>query len=110
MPRCSQFSKLAYLQLLRKARLTHAQYRVLVTILNYADADGTNAHPGFARLAEECRMSRSTVSKCIAFLKRSGWLWESARGFPSADGGNASVFELRIPPYLNGTKQGTKVS
>lgn len=99
-PRSSQFNKLAYLQLLRKARLTHAQYRVLVTILTYANPDGTNAYPGFAKLAEECRMSRSTVSKCIAFLKRTGWLWEASHTYPSGAGRNASVFELRIPKYL----------
>src|SRR5690606_19359303 len=63
------FDKLGYLRILRAAKLTHAQYRVLVTILGYTDGDGGNAHPGYARLADECRMSKGTVSKCIAQLK-----------------------------------------
>lgn len=104
------FSKLTYLQMLRRARLTHAQYRVLVTILTYADRDGVNAHPGFARLVEECQMSRSTVSKSIAFLKRAGWLWETSRGYPSEGGQNASIFELRIPQYMQRYKAQYKVS
>jgi biotin operon repressor len=92
--------KLNYLKQLRVAHLTHAQYRVLVAIMTYADQDGTNAHPGFARLASECRMSRSTVSKSIKALKKSGWLRETSRGYPSGERRMASVFDLKIPEYL----------
>lgn len=94
------FDKLGYLRLLRTAKLTHAQYRVLVTILTYTDGEGENAHPGYARLADECRMSKGTVSKCIAQLKRAGWLWQVSRGYPSEGGKKASVFRVRVPEYL----------
>lgn len=96
----SEFDKLGYLRLLRTARLTHAQYRVLVTILSYTDGRGENAHPGYARLADECRMSKGTVSKCITQLKRAGWLWETARGHPSEGGRRAAVFRVRVPRYF----------
>ncbi|QRY51793.1 helix-turn-helix domain-containing protein [Mycolicibacterium septicum] len=95
-----KFDKLGYLQILRGTNLTHAQYRLLVTMLGYSDEYGCNAHPGYARLSKECRMSKGTISKCLSHLKRSGWLWESAHKWPSSDGREASVYELRIPKYL----------
>lgn len=99
-----KFSKLAYLRLLQNAGLTHAQYRILVTILTYSDRDGMNAHPGFANLAKECKMSKGTVSKGITALKRAGWLWESARGIRGDGSPSASVFELRVPDYFTSAR------
>lgn len=96
----NKFNKLTYLQRLRTANLTHAQYRVLVTILTYSDPDGANAYPGFAKLAKDCRMSRGTVSKSLKALKRLGWLREVSHGYPSKRRRTASVFELRIPKYV----------
>lgn len=100
----ARFNKLSYLQLLSGAALTHAEYRVLVTLLTYTDDDGTNAHPGYRRLADECRMSNGTVSKAIKQLKKSGWLWQSANGIRCEGGRVAAVFELRIPAYLTPEK------
>lgn len=97
--KAQDFNKLNYLRLLRGANLTHAQYRVLVTMLSYSDRKGANIHPGFTRLREDGRMSRGTVSKCIAQLKKSGWLWEVSHGWPSKVRRKASVYELRVPPY-----------
>lgn len=96
----ARFNKLSYLQLLRGAALTHSQYRVLVTILTYASEDGTNAHPGYRRIAEECRMSNGTVSKAIKQLKAAGWLRETSRGTRGEGGRDAAVFALRIPAHL----------
>jgi DNA-binding transcriptional MocR family regulator len=100
----AQFNKLKYLQLLRHASLTHAEYRVLVTLLTYASKDGSNAHPGYRRLAEECRMSNGTVSKAVKQLKAAGWLWETSRGTKGERGRIAAVFELRIPTHLSPKK------
>lgn len=101
----ARFNKLTYLQLLRGAPLTHSQYRVLVTILTYANPDGTNAHPGYAKLAGQCCMSKSSVGRCVRQLKEAGWLWETSPGRVSSHGGEAAVFELRIPPFVK-TKGG----
>lgn len=94
------FSKLTYLRILRSASLTHAQYRVLVTLLVYTNPDGTNAHPGYARLVRECQMSKGTVSKSLKALKKAGWLWETSKGTATKGSDEASVFELRVPEYL----------
>lgn len=100
----ARFNKLKYLQQLRHAALTHAEYRVLVTLLTYSRDDGTNAHPGYRRLAEECQMSNGTVSKAVKKLKSAGWLWETSRGTKGEGGRNAAVFELRVPAYLSVAK------
>lgn len=96
----SEFNKLKYLQLLRYAALTHAEYRVLVTLLTYADPDGTNAHPGYAKLSRECRASKGTVSKGIKRLKRLGWLWQESSGIRGEHSQVAAVYRLTVPPYL----------
>lgn len=49
-------------------------YRVLVTLLDYADQDGTRAHPGNDRLAEDCHCSADHIRKKIL-------PWLKARGF-----------------------------
>lgn len=99
------FNKLNYLRIMRAGRLTHAQFRVLVTLLTYANPDGTNAHPGYAKLARQCQMSKGTVSKSIQYLKQAGWIRQTAFGRPRADGGEASTFSLTVPQYLSMVSQ-----
>ena len=95
------FSKLLYLKSLHGVKMEPASaYRVLVTILDYADADGTNAWPGVARLAKDCCMSERQLQRCLDKLREGGFVHEDERG--GRDRGNkASVYS--VPTRQNGT-------
>ncbi|MFB1295792.1 helix-turn-helix domain-containing protein [Mycobacterium sp. pW049] len=68
----NQFSKFAYLKSLHGVQMQPNYYRVLVTLLDYARADGTNAHPGNDRLAAACRCSADTVKRALMWAKDQG--------------------------------------
>ncbi len=56
-------------------------YRVLVTLLDYADPDGTNAHPGNERLAADCQCSADHVrKKILPWLRTRGFIILSKQG------------------------------
>ena len=88
-----------YLKAVRVGKqLKAGEYRVLVSLLSYANMDGTNAHPGIPTLAGECGMSERQVSRCITSLKAKGWLIEDKPGRRGKNGDNkAAVFNLEIP-------------
>ena len=67
--------KFTYLKSLHEIRFpSDKYYRVLVTLLDYADSDGTNARPGNERLAEDCQCNVHHVRKKIL-------PWLQSRGF-----------------------------
>lgn len=99
--------KFEYLKATR-GKLTPSRRTVAVELLNYADANGDNAHPGIDRLAEDCLLSRSTVKRNLEWLRENGWVVEQSRGRKGANGhGWASVYSLTIPAESNadGTKE-----
>lgn len=90
-----KFSKLLYLKGLHGANLTSSEYRVLVTVLCYTNANGEGAWPGVARLQDDCRMSERSVQRCLKSLRTKGWLRRVQLG--SAKSGRASEFALSTP-------------
>lgn len=96
----ADFGKLQFLSTLRGGDFTHAEYRVLVTLLSYTDRDGCNAHPGVARLADDCHMSTGTVRKALRELKRRGWVYETHKGRPAKHRRVASTYRVQLPPNL----------
>ena len=81
-----KFSKLAYLKGLHGVKMSASTFRVLVTVLNYTDANGDNAYPGLQRLAEDCCTSVSTVQRALKQLKADGWIRVEQRGGRRGDG------------------------
>ena len=94
-----KFSKLDYLDGLRGADLSAGEYRVLTTLLGYANSsDGKNAHPGVARLAGDCTMTERTVERHLKTLTAQGWLRQAKRGGRNGSGDAwASSYELTTP-------------
>lgn len=73
--------------------------RKLVALMvgTYASADGTNAHPGEDRLAEECGITPRAVRGHLAALRDLGLI---VRTFEGAKGGRrklADVYALEVP-------------
>ncbi len=72
--------KLKYLKDLRGHKMPNGAYRVLVAVFNYTDAEGENAHPGEARLADDTGMAERTVRDHLKWLTDRGYLIKVRRG------------------------------
>lgn len=66
-------------------------YRVLVTLLDYANPDGTSAHPGNEVLASDCCCHPETVRRALQWHRKHGFIGLDRRG--SRHGG-ASVWRF----------------
>jgi Helix-turn-helix domain len=95
----SVFCKFTYLKGLHGHRFPKGDgsYRVLVSVLDYADQHGRNAHPGIARLAKDCVMGESTVRRHLKWLKDNGYIVEESRGHSVGDVRLASKYSLATP-------------
>lgn len=102
--------KFAWLESLRGADLTHAEYRVAVNLCTYARRDLTNAYPGFGTLCADARANEKTVKKALANLIVKGWV---LRVRP-ATGRRPAVYALTLPqrgaqaPTVSGGKRGSE--
>lgn len=85
---------------LRGADLTHAEYRVLITVSTYADAKGCRAHPGIDRLARDVCMDKRNVRRAIKSLIDKQWLTLARKGGNDVGYRMADEYELRIPDSL----------
>ncbi|MBH0118028.1 hypothetical protein I0Q12_00155 [Rhodococcus sp. CX] len=90
-------NKFAWLEALRGAELTHAEYRVLVNLSTYARGDLTNAHPGLTRLAVDAHVTEGTAKKALRSLVAKGWLVLTDPGGNAYWRGKANVYALSIP-------------
>ena len=91
-------SKLTWQKRLRGVDLTHAEYRVLMTICSYTDETLGNAHPGWARISEGAHVDPKTAKRAVASLIDKGWLILTARGGNDVGKGRAHVYALGSPP------------
>lgn len=93
-----RFNKIAYFKSLRGAKLPDGAVRVLAILYSYSDAGGGSIRPGIKRLAEDCCMGESTVSRHLALLRACGFLEQEYRGGRRGDGQpRASGYRLAIP-------------
>lgn len=91
-------NKFEYLKALHGVDVTPAQFRVLVTILDYSDQNGNRAFPGVENLVKDCCLSTATVKRCLTALVDAGWLTKVSRGGRSGDGRKrASEYALTAP-------------
>lgn len=66
-------SKFAYLKSLHGAKLTYAEYRVLVTMWDYSNEKLESIYPGIDQLAEDVCMDRRSVRRALASLREKGY-------------------------------------
>jgi len=68
------------------------------TMASYANRDGSNAHPGVARLVKDLMSSDKTVRRALASLIEAGWVTVSYRARRKL--GEADVHCLSVPAPL----------
>ncbi|MDV8065536.1 hypothetical protein R4P64_03360 [Rhodococcus sp. IEGM 1366] len=90
-------NKFAWMEALRGADLTHAEYRVLLNLSTFARGDLTNAHPGLPKLCEAAGVSVPTAKKALRVLVAKGWLVLTEEGGNKHWKGKANVYSLSIP-------------
>lgn len=90
-------NKFVWMEALRGADLTHAEYRVLINLSTYARGDLTNAHPGLARLCEDAQVSQPTAKKALRRLVEKGWIVLTDPGGNEHWKGKANVYALAFP-------------
>ncbi|MEV6660627.1 hypothetical protein [Nocardia fluminea] len=93
-----RLDKFAWMEALRGADLTHAEYRVAANLWTYARADLTNARPGPVTLREAARVNEKTLKKALSALVAKGWIRITEQG-GSEPGGTrrATVYALTFP-------------
>lgn len=91
-------SKLEWEKLLRRSPISHAQYRVLMTVASYTDKHGKGAHPGWARLASDAEVNERTAKAAVVRLLDLGWLVQTGRGGNAYGKGTANTYALSTPP------------
>lgn len=90
-------SKLAWMKELRGADLTHAEFRVLLTVASYTDAHGRNAYPGQDRIAADAVVRPNTARDALKSLIAKGWLTVADSTGGKYGRGRAAVYELSTP-------------
>jgi hypothetical protein len=81
------------------------------TLAHHASADGTNAHPGVARLAVECGISERAVMGHLAALRDAGLIVRTSLASTKGRKGMADCYDLTRPASAtNQMKQGSRES
>jgi hypothetical protein len=68
---------------------------VAAFLATYGDKDGSNNHPGVARLVHDTNLSESTVKRSLAWLAENGWLRLVSKGNRRLK--QADTYQLSLP-------------
>jgi hypothetical protein len=90
-------NKFAWTKALRGADLTNAEYRVVVNLSTWADADLSNAYPSLAALCAASQVSVATGKKALKTLIAKGWVVLVEPGGNQYFKGKANVYALTVP-------------
>lgn len=89
-------------RLVRELPLPLAVKCTAYALATYVNGDGSNAHPGIDRLVRATGSSRSTVIRSLESLESHGFIKERSKGGgKNVRKGNATVWELSVPPVDN---------
>lgn len=104
-----KFNKFKFLKMLHGCDFGEGgEYRVLVTLLDFADENGKNAYPGVRALSDACAMGQSTVRRHLESLCTKGWIHQESRGRGSSANRSGYSFPSEVPPDSE-RKNATKV-
>jgi hypothetical protein len=70
---------LPWLRAVRRTKMPLAGKGVALALVTYANKDGTNAHPGEARLAADCGINEQSVRRHLAALRDVGLIVRTFR-------------------------------
>lgn len=85
--------------------LSHAEHRLLATLWDYSDPDGTNIRPGRERMVDHSTLGERTVRVALNALLDRGYLVKTTGGGRGKGGrGLATIYRLSIPQaWITGT-------
>ena len=84
---------------LLEARLSDTTKLVALALWDDANADGTNAYPGIARIARRLGRTERCVEICLERLREAGWIERTALAVPRRR--LADVYRLQVPIHPN---------
>lgn len=84
-------------RVVRDARLTHSELRVLLELESYANEDGTNAHPGVNLISVELGINEKTVRRALKHGEELGYVIKTQAGRRGRGRNFADVFALSLP-------------
>lgn len=90
----------AWMDLVRRARVSKELKLAMLVFGSYADADGTNIFCGIARLAVDCDVSHKTASRYLSWMREVGFVELVARG--NRRRGLSDRYRLILDPALQG--------
>lgn len=97
--------KYAYQKALHGVKMHPNYYRILITLLDYADEYGNNAFPGLTRLAADACISVRTAQRAIEWCRTNGWVHQLKPGGRSGDGTHwAAAYSLTLPQHVTGDR------
>jgi hypothetical protein len=92
------FDKHEWVKAVRGADISSSEYRVLLNVYSYTNGAGERAYPSVARLAQDCRLSESSVKNSLRALEKMAWLRKVKRGGRSGNGTTrATEYALAYP-------------
>lgn len=103
----NEFNKLQYFGNLAKAgvlqELRNASLKVLCSLYDHSNGDGSSSRPGLENLMEETGLKKTAVTDALRDLVEFGCISQTGKGGRSAATGArwASTFALHIPPTLD---------
>jgi len=76
----ASFDKFRFMEQLRGVTMRPHDFRVLITLLTYADRYGSNAYPSISTLTADCQMNEKTVAGALQRLESMGLIVCRLRG------------------------------
>jgi Helix-turn-helix domain len=80
--------------------LTQSRKLIAQHLATYARPDGSNAHPGWQKLAWSAHCSKSTVLRALNDLEKKGLIYCTERGSRSGRNGRANNYTLTLHDQL----------
>jgi hypothetical protein len=95
------FNKFQFMEQLRGVGMRTHDYRVLLTLMTYADRYGARAYPSITTLVSDCRMNEKTVAAALQRLEVLGLIRCVRRG----GGGRGRTTEWQIEGVPTGLQR-----
>jgi hypothetical protein len=88
---------LPWLRAVRRTKMPLARKGLALALATYANKDGTNAHPGEARLAADCGINEQSVRRHLAALRDAGLIVRTFRASTTGKRNMADSYDLTVP-------------
>jgi hypothetical protein len=88
---------LPWLRAVRRTKMPLPRKGLALALATYANRDGTNAHPGVARLAADCGINEQSVRRHLKALRDAGLIVRTFRASTTGKKNMADSYDLTVP-------------